>query len=101
MRPNWQKVERARAELGLSQRKLAARIGVTQGHLSKILRGQIPDKHNILGKAMAAIAAPMTTEAETDLLIENVRALALRSLEFRQFLHLAMQLVSQITSDAK
>ncbi|TXH38866.1 MAG: XRE family transcriptional regulator [Rhodospirillaceae bacterium] len=101
MRPSWQKVERARADLGLSQRKLAARIGVTQGHLSKILRGQIPDKHNILGKAMAVIAAPMQADGATDQLLESVRALALQSQEFRQFLYLAMQLASQAPTDAK
>lgn len=101
VRPSWQEVERARAELGLSQRKLAIRIGVTQGHLSKVLRGQLPDKHNILGKAMAAIAAPRMAESETDALLESARGLALQSDEFRQLLDLAVRLASRTIPDAK
>lgn len=98
VRVTWKEVEAARVESGLSQRKLARVIGVSQGHLSKVLRGEVPDTHNILGKCRDAISGGAPTN-EIDGLLREVRAEALRSREFRQVLYLMLRLVQ--LGDAK
>ncbi|MBK4723070.1 helix-turn-helix domain-containing protein [Azospirillum sp. YIM DDC1] len=51
------------AREGVSQRTLARRLEVSQGHLSKLLRGLVPDPKNLIGRAKSALATPASPAA--------------------------------------
>jgi transcriptional regulator with XRE-family HTH domain len=48
---------------GVSQRKLAARIGTSQGHLSKVLRGRIPGPSRVVRELERYVQSDLTVRA--------------------------------------
>ena len=70
-RAAWVRDVRDRMDaLGITQRELAAQLGISQGHLSKVLRGQFGRESRVTRAVRRILGASSSSEnAEEDLLL--------------------------------
>jgi transcriptional regulator with XRE-family HTH domain len=91
---------------GLSQRELAVKLGVSQGHLSKVLRGQSCTRSTRLSRALAAYGNGQPTP-EQDLrkaelaLVEAARNASGPAVESMHFLIDLMHLIIALRAKAQ
>lgn len=85
------KVEAAQLRLGLSQRQVADAAGISQGHLSKMLRGIAPAEGVAAQRVVAALRATDPLARAAEHLVNN---LAIRDPEgLKKVMHLMHHLL--------
>lgn len=60
--PTGAEIRQSRKKAGLTQRQLAARVGVSQGLIAKIERGAVDPRTSTLRKVVSALEHPAATE---------------------------------------
>lgn len=85
-------VRRVRKEKGLSQAQLAADLGINQGHLSKLERGEFDDKKKYLERALSLLN-PSFGDASVDEIVRHASLKIRTSPTFRSLVEAALKAV--------
>ena len=99
-KPNGRTIDRLREQRGMSQRKLAQLCGMSQGHLSKLLREKAPDTHGKLVGIQEMLSTSCRPDQGIEGLLDSVREMAEQSVEFRRLLQSAVFLAKKPKTDA-
>lgn len=91
--PSGPKLDQLRRRVGISQRKLAPQLGISQGHLSRLLRAEVDDPHRHLPRLHLLLLQQRTSRRTTDELLADVETAARGSRRFRALLEAALAMV--------
>jgi transcriptional regulator with XRE-family HTH domain len=90
-------IEKLNAEMdsrGFGQQDLARLLGISQGHLSKILTGRVAPGRRTVSKMRALISSSAQCSGGTGGWLSAVDAAARRSRPFRSLVNAALEMVS-------